>query len=84
MIFQIQNFYFEKKKSHKAVKSMTNEKKYIYIRDANFYGLPVVHYGNLEKFSVFHGLQKTRIFLREFLKKVVIRNVAKKALNKRI
>ena len=43
-----------------------------------------IHYGKLQKFSVFCGLRKTRIFLREFFKKVVIRNVAKKSLNKRI
>ena len=42
------------------------------------------HYGKLQKFSVFYRLRKTRIFLREFFKKVAIRNVAKKALNKRI
>ena len=42
------------------------------------------HYGKLRKFSVFYGLWKTRIFLREFFKKVVMRNVAKKSLHKRI
>ena len=36
------------------------------------------HYGKMQKFSVFYGLRKTRIFLREFFKKVAIRNVAKK------
>ena len=42
------------------------------------------HCGKLQKFSVFYELRKTVIFLREFFKKVVIRNVAKKALKKRV
>ena len=42
------------------------------------------HYGKFQKFSVIYGLRKTRIFLQEFFKNVVIRNVAKKALNKRL
>ena len=38
------------------------------------------HYGKLQKFSVFYGLRKTRVFLWEFFKKKVIRNFAKKGL----
>ena len=37
------------------------------------------HYGKLQKFSIFYGLQKTRIFLLEFFKKVIIRNVVEKS-----
>ena len=39
------------------------------------------HYGKLKEFSVFYGLRKIRIFLREFFKKVVIKNATKKSLN---
>ena len=42
------------------------------------------HYGKLQKFSIFYGLRKTWIFLRELKKKIALRNVAKKVLNKRI
>ena len=52
-------------------------------RDANFYGLPVVTTENLKNFQFSTDYGKL-IFLREFFRKVVIRNVAKKALNKRI
>ena len=47
-------------------------------RDANFYGLPVVTAKNCKNFQFSTDYGKL-----EFFKKVVIINVAKKALNKR-
>ena len=52
-------------------------------RDDNFYGLPVVTMEN-SKILFYYGLQKVRIFLRKLKKIIVIRNVSKKVLSKRI
>ena len=48
-------------------------------RDANFYGLPVVTTENCKNFQFSTDYGKL-----EFFKKEVIRNIAIKALNKRI
>ena len=49
-----------------------------YIRDANFYGLPVVTTENCEGFQFSTDYGKLEFFYRKFIKKVAIRNVAKK------
>ena len=58
----------------------------ILYRDANFYGLLVVTTENCKNFQFSMDYGKLGIFLREFKKKkeIVIRNVVKKALNKKI
>ena len=52
-------------------------------RDANFYGLPVVTTENCKKFQFATDYGKLEFFYGN-LKKVIIRNVAKKAINERI
>ena len=52
-------------------------------RDANFYGLPVVTTEVLKNFQFSTDYGKLEFFYGNFFK-IVIRNVAKKELNKRI
>ena len=49
--------------------------------DANFYGLPVVTTENCKKFQFSTDYGELEFFYGNFLKKVVMRNVAKKELN---
>ena len=48
---------------------------------ANFYGLLVVTMENCKNFQLSVDYGKLEFFYGNFLKKVVIRNVAKKAVN---
>ena len=68
---QCLNTYGKKSVMHKA-------------RDANFYGLPVFTTENCKNFQFSADYGKLEFFYGNVLKKVVIRNVAKKAVNKRI
>ena len=63
--------------------SLSSMEIYTKIRDTNFYGLPIVTMENCKHFQFATDYGKLEFFYGN-LKKVIIRNVAEKKLNKRI
>ena len=59
------HIYFESQRRNILTKQITNDN----YQRCQLLRITRSHYGKLQKFSVFYGLRKTRIFLREHFKK---------------